>query len=118
MDFSLETIGLGAVSERFEEEMEKLIENVLDPNTDIKKIREITIKLKIKPALENRERCSLETIVSSKLAPAKALASHIHIGISADGEMNAVEDTPRQGNLFPDPDPKSNVRDMKKAANQ
>ncbi len=116
MDFKLDQIGLGAVSERFEDEMVKVIENVLDPNTDVKKAREITIKLKVKPYPEDREMCEMEAIVSSKLAPTKTLISTLHVGMSEHGEVNAVENVPQQGGLFPeqeqDDSPKDNIHVM------
>ena len=105
MDLKLENIGLGAVSEKFDDELLNVIGNVLDVNTEAKTVREINIKLKIKPNPENREKCSMEAIVSSKLAPTKTLISTLHVGMSEHGEVNAVEDVPHQGKLFEDPSP-------------
>lgn len=102
MDIDLGNMGLGAVQEKFEDEMKKVIENVLDPNTDAKTLRGITINVKIKPNPENREACSMEVVVSSKLAPTKTLESILMVGMSTTGEVNAIESVPQQGNLFPE----------------
>ncbi len=107
MDLNLENVGLGAISEKFDDELIKIIENVLDPNTEAKTLREINIKLQIKPNPENREMCEMKAIVSSKLAPTKTLVSILQVGIDeVTGETNAVETVQQQGVLF-DPPSKS-----------
>jgi hypothetical protein len=44
----------GAVSERFNQELKKVLENIADPNTDPKKARTVTVKVTLK-ADENRD---------------------------------------------------------------
>ncbi len=96
----LGNIGNGALKEQFNLELEKVIENILDPNTDAKTMRSVTVVLKIKPEPENREACLLESVASSKLAPRKALLSILNVGQGADGAFKAVESIPMQGGLF------------------
>jgi hypothetical protein len=92
MDLKIETIGEGIIAERFQDEIAKVVENIIDPNTEAKIIREINIKLKIKPIPENRELGELEVIVTSKLAPAKAHVGQVAVGVDViTGECNARE---------------------------
>ncbi len=113
MDFKLENVGLGAVSEKFDDELLKVIDNVLDMNTEAKTQREVNIKIKIKPNPEDREMCEMEAIVSSKLAPTKTLISVLRVGVSEHGEVNAVEYTPKQGSLFEEQEkPKNNLHQI------
>ena len=42
-DLSLETIASGTVPEKFQRALEKVLENILDPNTDAKAKRQITV---------------------------------------------------------------------------
>lgn len=101
MQINLENIGAGAASELFDDELMKVITNILDPNTEARTCREINIKLKIKPDVECRERCDMETIVSSKLAPVKSLTSTVTVGMDKKtGQVDAVEHVTRQRTLF------------------
>lgn len=101
MQINLENIGAGAASELFDDELMKVITNILDLNTEAKTTREINIKLKIKPDVENREQCELETIVSSKLAPVKSLVSTVTVGMDRKtGQVDAVEHVTKQRTLF------------------
>ena len=110
-------VGLGVIEERFNEEQKKVITNICDMNTEAKAVREITIKLKFKPDPEYRERCDLEAIVSSKLAPTKAYISKATVGIDIDtGEVDAVENMPKQPKLFKDPDQEGTVVSMRRSA--
>jgi len=65
----LEDIGMGALAELFEEELAKVVQNIHDLRTKPDAVREINIKLKLKPDKNNRGLAQLETIVNSKLAP-------------------------------------------------
>ena len=113
---NLEDVGLGVISERFQDEQVRVIENILDLNTEAKTAREITIKLKFKPDVDDRERCELEAIVSSKLAPTKTYVSQAIVGIDElTGEVDSAERLPQQRELFPRPPVKSeNVVEMKR----
>jgi len=111
-------IGLGAIDERFRHVLCDVIENILDPNTDAKTARKITIDMKISPDPENREKCDFEVVVKSKLAPAKAHQSMLFVGIDENGEMDSQEvGLPEQGRLFADAEAEkanSKIHDLKK----
>lgn len=65
---SLATIADGAVSEAFEIELQKVLLNIADPNTDPSAKREINIKVVLAPIGEEREevrvgiQCSTKTV--------------------------------------------------------
>ncbi len=111
MDVSLENLGAGAVLEKFDDEMKKVIANILDPNTEADAARGLTVQVKLKPRKGEREVCSMEIIVSSKLAPTKSLISQLAVGINQHGEVAAIEYVPQQGNLFPEEE-KPKIRRM------
>lgn len=110
MNLKLENIGLGAVAEKFDDELLKVIDNTLDPNTEAKKVREINIKVRVSPNPDNRELCSMEVLVSSKLAPTRKLVSQITIGMDRrTGAVDAIEYVPKQTDLFPGKKPEMKV---------
>lgn len=80
----------GAVGERANIELQKIAANILDPNTDHKKVRELTIKVKFK-ATENRDMAMVDVEATSKLAPAKTIPTTILIGKDNDGKAVAQE---------------------------
>lgn len=103
MDLKIDKMGLGAVSERFDEELVRVIGNILDQNTDLKTERKITIEVTIAPNQDNRELCSMAVKVTSKLAASKTLVSAVTVGMDRrTGEVDAVEIVPHQAKLFPD----------------
>ncbi len=63
---NISNIGNGVVSERFDHELKKIVANLRDVNTDAKKPREISIKIKFIP---HGDRVGMSTTVevSSKL---------------------------------------------------
>ena len=89
---SLDSINSGAVSEMFEEELEKVLSNIADDNTDAQKVMAITIKLVIKPS---KDRSKADTLLSihSQLAPLKPNESFILL--SSDGKRTEAFTAPR-----------------------
>jgi hypothetical protein len=63
---TLETIAEGAAITAFDVELKKAIENCMDINTDPKKARVVTLKMKIVPN-DTRNRAGVEFEVTSKL---------------------------------------------------
>lgn len=87
----------GAAVEAFDYEIGKVAENILDPNTPPLAVREITLKVKIKPSPE-RDMGSVTVACTSKLAPSAPLASRMYFGMQG-GKPIAVERNPNQPNL-------------------
>ena len=87
---SLATICDGTAVERFDYELQKVLENINDLNTDAEATREITLKVKIKPD-ENREMLKTEMSISSKPAGLSPVASIGMMGKDIHGNAEAHE---------------------------
>lgn len=99
---SLGEIGGGAAVELFGAEMEKVLANIADPNTDAEAKRTITVKVTIQP---NDQRDIGETLihVTSKLASAKPHGTVLFIGRERRGApLVAIERNQRD--VFEDAD--------------
>jgi len=99
----------GAIAERADYEMYKIIENILDPNTAANKKRTLTITLEITPDFA-RENLSMRCIAKSKLEPTSPVSTSLYITSGESGDMAVVELTPQiagqmdlSGNTQPDP---------------
>lgn len=93
----LATIASGAVSELFEEELQKVLRNIKDPNTNPEATRKITLTFEIRPT-ESRELGDVQILAASKLAPFKRVQTVIHMGHHG-GRLVAVENNPKQLSL-------------------
>lgn len=91
---SLENLKAGAATMLFELELDKVLENIMDPNTDAEKVREVHLVVRIKPD-KDRSTGSVAIIPSSKLAPAVALSTRMFFGKKA-GRFMAWEHDPEQ----------------------
>ena len=69
----------GVAAEFFKHAMERVKENILDPNTDWKTKREIVLKITLKPN-EERDRCKVVVTPSVKLAGVLGHEGKIAIG--------------------------------------
>ena len=83
----------GAVIERIDLEMYKIMENIQDLNTEPSKERSLTITVKMRPD-NNRENVKVAYEVKSKLAPAAAIETSLYCG-DYMGEPYAVENVPQ-----------------------
>ena len=79
---SLSELMDGGVEERFNFEMDKIWQNVQDPNTDPKAKREINIKITVRPN-ERRDSADFDVSVIPKLAPFKPLSKTTASGSEA-----------------------------------
>ncbi len=79
----------GAVHERANLELERVMENIRDLNTDYKKPRTLTVTF---TADEDRETVRVSHAVTSKLAPLKPMNTTILLGYDG-GKLTAVEQT-------------------------
>ncbi|MDZ5712265.1 replication terminator protein [Jeotgalibacillus haloalkalitolerans] len=69
----------GAASEKINREIQRVLENIDDPNTDHKAKRTVTLTLTM-TADEKRELVTTDVQVKSKLAPAKSVGSTLILG--------------------------------------
>lgn len=80
----------GAVAERFNNELRKLLENIADPNTDPKKTRKLTLTLTLK-ADEKRDIASVSIQAKSQIAPAKDIETKILMDRDNKGRVTGAE---------------------------
>ncbi|QKS73165.1 replication terminator protein [Paenalkalicoccus suaedae] len=87
---NLEELAGGALTERVNQEMLKVLSNIADPNTDPSKVRTITATLKISG---DKERNIGNTLVEvkSKLAPAEEAAFKMIIDRDSNGKITGAE---------------------------
>ncbi len=80
----------GAINERVDYEMQKVVDNILDVNTEAKKKRTLTVILELTPD-EDRRLISLDVSTKSKLQPVKPISSSLVLGPDANGEVQLAE---------------------------
>lgn len=81
---TIANIARGALTEQFETELEKVLENIIDPNTDAKKSRKITISMEFKPN-EQRNMAAIKCQAKSTTVPANTVETAIIIGKGKEG---------------------------------
>lgn len=98
---SLSTLGKGAAVELFERELQNVLANIDDPNTDYKEKREIVLKVTIVPS-EARDFGTTSIKCTSKLAGVKPAMTAMLF--QREGRKHiALEPKGKQGNLFDAP---------------
>lgn len=75
----LQELAGGALKEKFDKSMERVIENLLDKNTSYKVKRGITIKISFEQN-EARDDVAMSIDVSEKLAPQASIKTQLGIG--------------------------------------
>jgi hypothetical protein len=82
----------GALTERFNREMERVLQNVFDPNTDPKAKRQIQIIIEIKPN-EARDRAEFKVDLKTKIAPPVPMVQMCFLYQNDAGDVTAAEIT-------------------------
>lgn len=88
---NLEQFAGGKLSVQLNKALEKITENVQDPNTDAQKVRKINVSISFRP---NDERNFVATTVETKLSLAPELGATTALNMGRDlrtGEVEAVE---------------------------
>lgn len=88
---NLEQFAGGKLSVQLNKALEKITENVQDPNTDAQKVRKINVSISFRP---NDERNFVATTVETKLSLAPELGAATALSMGRDlrtGEVEAVE---------------------------
>lgn len=81
----------GALQEKFDDAMEKVLVNLTDPNTPWKNKRKIAIEISFEQT-EDRDDASVNVSVITKLAPVKPVGTRMAIGKDLrTGEVYAEE---------------------------
>lgn len=87
----LEQFAGGKLSVQLNKALEKITENVQDPNTDAQKVRKINVSISLRP---NDERNFVSTTVETKLSLAPELGATTALSMGRDlrtGEVEAIE---------------------------
>ena len=89
--FNLEEFAGGKLSVQLNKALEKVTENIQDPNTDAQKVRKINVSISHRP---NDERNFVSTTVETKLSLAPELGATTALSMGRDlrtGEVEAIE---------------------------
>ena len=89
--FNLEELAGGKLSVQLNKALEKVTENIQDPNTDAQKVRKINVSISLRP---NDERNFVSTTVETKLSLAPEPGATTALSMGRDlrtGEVEAVE---------------------------
>ncbi|PEL12713.1 replication terminator protein [Bacillus sp. AFS017336] len=86
----LQSLADGAVAERINLELKKVLQNLADPNTDAKKARKINLAITLK-GNEKRDVASVSIVAKTTLAPAKDIETQIILGYDNDGSITGAE---------------------------
>ena len=88
---NLEQFAGGKLSVQLNKALEKVTENIQDPNTDAQKVRKINVSISFRP---NDERNFVATTVETKLSLAPELGATTALSMGRDlrtGEVEAIE---------------------------
>ena len=84
----------GAIQERVDYEVSRVIDNILDMNTDPKAKRKVVLTIELKPD-EGRQVITMNASAKSTLAPTTPIASSLVITSDSKGETMVAEIVPQ-----------------------
>lgn len=84
----------GAFLERIDYEMEKVVDNILDPNTKPTKPRKITVTIELTPD-DDRGKINVNVTAKSTLAPTNPVGTSLTFVSDRNGEAVLAEMTPQ-----------------------
>lgn len=87
---SISTLAAGAVEERFNDGLQEVLANILDPNTNPKKKRKIVMTITLLPN-EERSLSFVDCDVKTTIAPQKTVRTALYIGDDGKGRAVAAE---------------------------
>ena len=79
IDLPLSELAQGAIQEKLDYELNKIFDNIHDPNTEPTDKRTVTIKLDFKPD-DNRQTVTVDSNFTTKLANVKGVATTVLTG--------------------------------------
>lgn len=85
MQVDINNLAGGAMAERINRELQKVAENVMDPNTKAEAVRTVTVSIKIKPN-DARQIGTTDIDVKSSLAPAKGVPTSFVFDFDKEGK--------------------------------
>jgi uncharacterized protein YuzE len=100
----LNSFANGAMAERFNQELQKVLDNIVDPNTDPKKSRRVTLTVTI-TSNENRELANVSVKADSKLSPARNIETQLLMDYDSNGKVTGAElKSGAKGQTYIDPE--------------
>lgn len=102
---TLETIGGGALAQLFGAELDRVMANIADINTDPNQKRTITMTVELTPEGVKRDSLKAKIKCNSKLAGIMTVNTQLFMG-RQNGKLVAVENDINQGHLFDNDQPK------------
>lgn len=105
----------GAIEERVDYEMERVMTNILDPNTKAAQKRKITLSIELMPD-EERQQIQVSVTAKSTLAPTNTnpVTTSLYVTGDQNGELTVVEAIPQiPGQLQMDGDEQEPPRTLK-----
>lgn len=94
MEKSILEMARGAVTERVDYEMGRVLENIQDPNTKATEKRKITLTIEFTPD-DERSTIAVSVTAKSTLAATTPIRTALYANADAYGEFRAVEMTPQ-----------------------
>jgi hypothetical protein len=90
----------GAIKERCDYEMTRVMQNICDPNTKADAKRVVTVTITLTPD-DERENIGISVTAKSTLAPTNPVTTTLYVEQDDDGNIAAVEMVPsKQVSLF------------------
>jgi hypothetical protein len=108
---TLVTLADGAALELFQSELDRVLRNIADINTEAKQKRTITLTVTFAPD-EERQLGTVSVKAAAKLAGLRGAKTHVYFG-RHEGQLVATEYNPKQAGLF---DERTVLRDATKGA--
>jgi hypothetical protein len=90
---NIAALARGALIEQSDGEIQKILDNILDPNTDPKKKRTLTITVSFTPVGQDRELAKIDIQTKSSVVPYNAVSTNICLGRDREGKAIAEEYT-------------------------
>lgn len=87
---TISNLARGAVVEQFDFEFQKVLDNIMDPNTEAAKARKVQINIIVKPS-KNRNTAAVQVQTKSSIIPAAPLETQIMMDRDAKGNVVAEE---------------------------
>lgn len=91
---SILQMAMGAIEERVDYEMGKIVDNILDPNTKATAKRKVTVTLELTPD-DERKTIQVSATAKSTLVATNPIATSLYITNDGNGEMVIAEMVPQ-----------------------
>ena len=89
---TMTSICSGAVQEKVDRAIQAVADNILDPNTDAKKKRSITMKIVFQPNEDDREDVAVHVDVTRSLAPEAGVKTQLFIAKDIESGALTVQE--------------------------